>query len=175
MLFRSIVGNIKDKGVDITSILLENNVRINFNERIEKQLMEIPDIVTKKDLDSRIDLRNLIAFTIDGNDAKDFDDAISIKKKKYGYTLYVHIADVSHYVKPSSPIDQEAYARCTSIYVVDRVIPMLPFKLSNGICSLNPNVDRCTITCQMEMDEHGNCTNYKIYPSVIHSDRKSVV
>lgn len=169
----SIVGNIKDKGVDITSILLENNVRINFNERIEKQLMEIPDIVTKKDLDNRIDLRNLIAFTIDGNDAKDFDDAISIKKKKYGYTLYVHIADVSHYVKPSSPIDQEAYARCTSIYVVDRVIPMLPFKLSNGICSLNPNVDRCTITCQMEMDEHGNCTNYKIYPSVIHSIQRA--
>lgn len=167
-----IIGNIKDKGVDITSILLENNVRMDFNRRIDKELTQIPDKVGKKDRLNRTDLTDLITFTIDGDDAKDFDDAISIVKKKYGYSLYVHIADVSHYVKEGSAIDQEAYARCTSIYVCDRVVPMLPFKLSNGICSLNPDVDRCTITCQMEIDEHGNCTSYKVYPSLIHSNMR---
>ncbi|MGM9946434.1 ribonuclease R [Floccifex sp.] len=168
----TIVGNKKEAGVDITSILYENNVRMHFNERIEKECKTISSQVTNKDKNNRVDLTNLITFTIDGDDAKDFDDAISITKKKYGYTLYVHIADVSHYVKEGSAIDQEAYARCTSIYVCDRVVPMLPFELSNGICSLNPEVDRCTITCQMEIDEHGNCTSYKVYPSLIHSNQR---
>lgn len=167
-----VLGNIKDPGVDITSILIENRARLRFPKKVLDEVKKVPQKVTRRDVDGRVNLRDLTTFTIDGDDAKDFDDAISIVKKKYGYTLYVHIADVSHYVKVGSALDQEAYARCTSIYVCDRVVPMLPFELSNGICSLNPNVERCTLTCQMEIDEHGACTSYKIYPSIIYSDQR---
>ena len=167
-----LLGNAKDPGVDITSILIENRARLTFSKKVVDEVKKIPDHVVKSDYVNRKDLTDLLTFTIDGDDAKDFDDAISIVKKKYGYTLYVHIADVSHYVKAGSFLDQEAYARCTSIYVCDRVVPMLPFELSNGICSLNPNVKRNTITCQMEIDEHGSCTSYKIYPSMIQSNQR---
>ncbi len=167
-----ILGNAKDAGVDITSILIENRARLHFSKKVIEEVKKIPEKVTKRDVNGRVDLRNLTTFTIDGDDAKDFDDAISIEKKKSGYTLYVHIADVSHYVKIGSAIDQEAFARCTSIYVCDRVVPMLPFELSNGICSLNPKVERCTLTCQMEIDVNGSCTSYKIYPSLIYSDQR---
>lgn len=167
-----LLGNEKDKGVDISSLLYANHIRMQWNDKIMDELKHIPSSVGKNDLMNRKDLRNLLTFTIDGDDAKDFDDAISIEKNKQGYILYVHIADVSHYVKEASAIDQEAFARSTSVYVCDRVVPMLPFELSNGICSLNPDVDRCTLTCKMMINSRGRCTSYEIFPSLIHSDKR---
>lgn len=167
-----IIGKENDPGVDVTSMLYAHKVRMHFNEKVQNELKKIPHEVKEQDRKDRIDLRSLITFTIDGDDAKDFDDAISIEKKDSGYRLYVHIADVSHYVQTKSAIDREAFARSTSIYVCDRVVPMLPFVLSNGICSLNPHVDRCTLTVQMEIDQTGHCTSYKIYPSLIHSNQR---
>jgi len=167
-----VIGNNKDKGVDITSLLLKNNVRMDFNKKVEEEIKNLPTKVTAREIKSRKDLRFLQTVTIDGDDAKDFDDAISIVKNENGYSLFVHIADVSYYVKDGSAIDKEAYARCTSIYVCDRVVPMLPLELSNGICSLNEGVERNTITCQMEIDEQGFFRSYSIYPSVIFSDRR---
>ena len=167
-----IIGSANEKGTDITSILLENRARLKFPNKVIEDVKKVPSHVLESDLKGRVDHRDLLTVTIDGDDAKDFDDAISIEKKKNGYVLYVHIADVSHYVKENSPLDQEAYARCTSIYVVDRVVPMLPFELSNGICSLNPDVDRLTMTCKMEINSKGHCTSYDIYPSIIHSNKR---
>ncbi|MBQ0064175.1 MAG: ribonuclease R [Firmicutes bacterium] len=165
-----LLGNIHEKGVDITSILYKNNIRQIFGKKVEMETSKIPAKVSKEDRLNRKDLRDLMTITIDGDDAKDFDDAISIEKEGNGYCLYVHIADVSHYVKLGSAIDQEAYARATSVYVCDRVVPMLPFQLSNGICSLNPNVERCTLTCEMHIDAKGKVKSYAIYPSLIYSD-----
>ena len=126
--------------------------------------------VLERDLRGRRDLRDWTIFTIDGDDTKDIDDAISIKKLPNGnYELGVHIADVSYYVKEGSPLDNEAMERGTSVYLVDRVIPMLPHELSNGICSLNPNVDRLAISCIMEFNENGKQLNYEIFPSIIKS------
>jgi len=124
--------------------------------------------VTEADLVGRVDYRNETIVTIDGEDAKDFDDAIHLMDK----TLYVHIADVSHYVTQNSPIDLEAQNRTTSVYVVDRVVPMLPFELSNGLCSLMEGVDRLTLTCKMTIDEAGNVSDYDIHPSVIRSTKR---
>ena len=167
-----VLGNPDDAGVDISAMLTSNQVRQVFNGKIVKECKRIPAKVQKDELENRKDLRNLLTVTIDGDDAKDFDDAISIVKNEKGYLLYVHIADVSHYVKENSALDQEAYLRGNSIYVCDRVVPMLPFDLSNGICSLNPNVDRLTITCAMQVDERGNLLTYNVFPSVIHSDKR---
>lgn len=159
-------------GNDITTMLYTQKVRMEFNDKVRAEVEKLPTEVKPDDRIGRTDFRNLYTVTIDGDDAKDFDDAISIEKNEQGYVLYVHIADVSHYVKEGSAIDQEAYLRSTSIYVCDRVIPMLPFELSNGICSLNPHVDRCTQTCRMQMDQNGRCIAYEIMPSVIHSDHR---
>ncbi|MGI6510386.1 MAG: ribonuclease R [Erysipelotrichaceae bacterium] len=167
-----VIGNNKEKGVDITALLMKNNIRLEFSDKVQEETKNLPTKVTAREIKSRKDLRFLQTVTIDGDDAKDFDDAISIVKKENGYSLYVHIADVSHYVKEGSAIDKEAYARCTSIYVCDRVVPMLPIELSNGICSLNENVERNTITCQIEIDNQGRINSYAIYPSVIFSDRR---
>lgn len=167
-----VLGYPDDAGVDISAMLTSNQVRQVFNGKIVKECKRIPAKVQKDELENRKDLRNLLTVTIDGDDAKDFDDAISIVKNEKGYLLYVHIADVSHYVKENSALDQEAYLRGNSIYVCDRVVPMLPFDLSNGICSLNPNVDRLTITCAMQVDERGNLLTYNVFPSVIHSDKR---
>lgn len=169
---KEIIGKEDDKGVDITSMLYENNVRTTFSKHVSKEVNNLPKKVTKEDLVGRVDYRNLLTVTIDGDDARDFDDAISVEKTENGYRLYVHIADVTHYVKKNSAIDKEAYIRSTSIYLVDRVVPMLPFELSNGICSLNPDVDRCTLTCRMDIDNTGRCVSYKIEPTVIHSDKR---
>lgn len=165
-----IIGHRNDPGVDILSIVHAHDVDIEFPKEVYEQIENISDEIDPSDIENRVDLRNELIVTIDGDDAKDLDDAISLKKLDNGhYQLGVHIADVSYYVTEGSPLDKEAIKRGTSIYLVDRVIPMLPHKLSNGICSLNPNTDRYTISCIMEIDKHGEVVNHEIVPSVIHS------
>ena len=165
-----ILGHVNDPGVDILSIIYKYNINIDFPDDVKKEVSEMPMEVRDYETMGKRDLRDEVIFTIDGDDTKDIDDAISIKKLPNGnYLLGVHIADVSYYVKEGSPLDVEALDRGTSVYLVDRVIPMLPHELSNGICSLNPNVDRLAISCSMEFDENGKQLNYEIFPSVIRS------
>ena len=165
-----IIGHKNDPGVDILSIVHNHGVNIEFNEDVYKQIESISDEIDPSDIVNRVDLRNEMIVTIDGDDAKDLDDAISLCKLDNGnYKLGVHIADVSYYVTEGSALDKEAIERGTSIYLVDRVIPMLPHKLSNGICSLNPHVDRYAISCFMEIDKEGNVVSHDIVPSVINS------
>ena len=164
-----IIGHINDPGVDILSIIYKYNIDIDFSEETKKQLESIPMEVHESDLKGRRDLRDQVIFTIDGDDTKDIDDAISIEKLPNGYRLGVHIADVSYYVKEGTPLDLDAMDRGTSVYLVDRVIPMIPHELSNGICSLNPEVERLAISCVMDFDKDGKQTNYEIFPSVIKS------
>lgn len=168
-----VLGFEDQAGVDVTAILTQNDVRQHFLKKVKHACDQIPTHVYKKELKGRHDLRNLLTVTIDGETTKDFDDAISVEKlRNGGWKLYVHIADVSYYVQEGDPIDEEAYKRGTSIYVADRVVPMLPFVLSNGICSLNPNVDRLTLTCEMDFDANGKRIGYSIYDSVIRSDAR---
>ena len=169
---REILGHINDPGVDIMSIIMSNDLPLEFPEEVIRQLDRIPEEVTGKELAGRMDIRHLQTVTIDGEDAKDLDDAITISKKDNIYTLGVHIADVTNYVKEGSPIDAEALKRGTSVYLVDRVIPMLPHKLSNGICSLNEGEDRLALSCIMDIDEKGNVTGHKIAETVINVDRR---
>ncbi len=165
-----IIGHKNDPGVDILSIVYKYNINVDFPEDVKEEVKHIPMEVSESELSSRRDLRGWEIFTIDGDDTKDIDDAISIKKLPNGhFELGVHIADVSYYVKEGSPLDDEAMERGTSVYLVDRVIPMLPHELSNGICSLNPGVDRLAISCVMEFDGVGKQLNYEIFPSVIKS------
>lgn len=164
-----IIGHVNDPGVDILSIIYKYNIDIDFSEETKMQLESIPMEVRESDLKGRRDLRDMTIFTIDGDDTKDIDDAISIEKTSRGYKLGVHIADVSYYVKEGTPLDNDAMERGTSVYLVDRVIPMIPHELSNGICSLNPNVDRLAISCVMEFDNNGKQLDYEIFPSVIKS------
>ena len=167
-----VLGKKSDVGMDITSLLYESNARMLFPDSAIQQAQNLPKEVIEKEYTDRVDHRNLFTITIDGDDAKDFDDAISLEKVENGWILYVHIADVTHYIKEKSALDKEAYLRSTSIYVCDRVVPMLPFELSNGICSLNPQVDRCTLTCKMVIDTKGKCIKSEVYPSVIHSNHR---
>ncbi|MGI6324971.1 MAG: ribonuclease R [Bacilli bacterium] len=168
-----ILGHKNDPGVDILSIVHRYNINDIFSPIVLAETEKIPEIVTATEIKERKDLRNEAIFTIDGEDAKDLDDAISLKKLANDhYLLGVHIADVSYYVKENTAIDLEAYDRGTSVYLVDRVIPMLPHKLSNGICSLNEGVDRLTITCEMEIDNNGKIIKYDIYESVINSKKR---
>lgn len=166
-----IIGHINDPGVDILSIAAKHDINDEFSEEVIKEVEQLPNEVLDSEYIGRTDLRDKMIFTIDGDDTKDIDDAISLKKLENGnYELGVHIADVSHYVQLDSALDKEAYERGTSVYLADRVIPMLPHKLSNGICSLNPNVDRLTISCVMEIDAKGEVVNYDIFESVIKSN-----
>ncbi|MEG0360533.1 MAG: ribonuclease R [Longicatena sp.] len=166
----TVIGHRNDPGVDILSIVHAHDVDIEFPKEVYEQIENMPDEIDTTDIGNRVDLRNEVIVTIDGDDAKDLDDAISLKKLDNGhYELGVHIADVSYYVEEGSALDKEAVKRGTSIYLVDRVIPMLPHKLSNGICSLNPNVDRYTLSCIMEINNEGVVVNHEIIESVIHS------
>lgn len=164
-----ILGYQDEPGVDILSIIKKYDLPMEFPRKVEKQLDKIPDEVREEDLVGRHDFRNERIVTIDGEDAKDLDDAISIKKTSAGYRLGVHIADVSYYVTEKSPLDKEAEKRGCSVYLVDRVIPMLPPKLSNGICSLNPGIDRLTMSVIIEFDEKGNVLTYDITPGIIRN------
>ncbi len=165
-----IIGHKNDPGVDILSIIHKYNIEIDFPDDVKEEVSKMPMEVKEKDLEGRRDLREEEIFTIDGNDTKDIDDAISIQLLPNGhYQLGVHIADVSYYVEEGTALDNDAMERGTSVYLVDRVIPMLPHELSNGICSLNPNVDRLAISCIMEFDSNGKQIEYDIFPSVIRS------
>ncbi len=168
-----IIGHKNDPGTDILSIAYKHGIYEDFGEEVEKELKDIPNEVSDKELVGRKDLTNLVIFTIDGDDTKDIDDAISIKKLDDGnYELGVHIADVSHYVRENMALGDAAYERGTSSYLADTVIPMLPHKLSNGICSLNEGVIRLTMSCVMEIDHKGKVVDYDIFPSYIKSSKK---
>ena len=167
-----ILGHKNDPGVDILSITNEMGIPDTFSDETMKEVDNLPDEVLEKDLVGRTDLRDEVIFTIDGDDTKDIDDAISIEKVGENYKLGVHIADVSYYVRPNTSLDSEAFDRGTSVYLADRVIPMLPHKLSNGICSLNPNVDRLAVSCIMEIDKNGNVVDYDILQTVIRSRKQ---
>lgn len=165
-----ILGHKNDPGMDILSIIYKNGITIDFPEDVLEQTENIPKTVSKEDIAGRRDLRDEVIVTIDGADAKDLDDAVSVIQLSNGnFKLGVYIADVSYYVKENSPIGREAFERATSVYLVDRVIPMLPHKLSNGICSLHPAVDRLVIGCEMEIDKNGAVVSHEIFEGVIQS------
>lgn len=164
-----VIGHKDDPGVDILSIVYKYKINDKFSDEVLGELKDIPDEVSEKDTIGRVDLRDQIVFTIDGKDTKDIDDAISLEKDGENYILCVHIADVSYYVKEGTALYDAAYERGTSVYLVDRVIPMIPHKLSNGICSLNPNVDRLAITCKMVITPNGKVISHDIFESVIKS------
>ncbi len=168
-----ILGHKDDLGTDILSIIKSYNLEDEFPEEVNKQVEKISDTVTDAMIKGRRDLRGLRMVTIDGEDAKDLDDAVSVELLENGnYRLGVHIADVTNYVTENSPLDIEALKRGTSVYLVDRVIPMLPRKLSNGICSLNPQVDRLSFTVMMDIDNTGKVINHEIFESVINIDER---
>lgn len=169
-----VLGNKEDKNVQIISLLKDMEIPYKFSNKINKELEEISQLDIKKEIKNRVDFRDLFTVTIDGADSKDFDDAISIDKKGNDYILYVHIADVSYYVKKDSKIDKEAYKRGNSVYLFDFVVPMLPEILSNGLCSLNPNTDRLAMTVKMVIAKNGNVKEYKFYESVINSNYRLV-
>lgn len=168
-----VLGHINDPQIDLKIIAISKNFNIEFSKNYLKQLDKIPTQVTDEDIIGRLDLRNELIYTIDGEDTKDIDDAISVSKNEKGnYILGVHIADVAHYVPINSPIFNEAANRATSVYMINSVIPMIHHQLSNGICSLNPNVDRLTLSCIMEIDKNGDIIDYQIKESVINSKKK---
>ena len=179
---KEILGHINDPGVDILSIVRAYRLPEEFPEEVMEEVSHVPEALSPEyvaeeiEKNGRVDLRNVPMVTIDGEDAKDLDDAVSVSKETInGETIYhlgVHIADVSHYVKEKSPLDEEAYKRGTSVYLVDRVIPMLPHRLSNGICSLNAGCDRLAMSCLMDIDEKGIIVGHKICESVVNIDRR---
>lgn len=169
-----IIGGKNDKNIDILSSIRAHNLPYEFSKKTKKELLYIDSEVKSEDLKGREDLRDLFTVTIDGRDSKDFDDAISIERDKDNYILYVHIADVAHYVKKGTAIDDDAYERGNSTYLFNIVIPMLPKALSNGICSLNPNEDRLAITCKMKIDPKGRVIENDFYESIINSNYRLV-
>ena len=167
--FDKLLVKADEVGADISAIIVSNDAPLTFPSNVLVQAKMVPTSVAVSDLEGRTDFRDETIVTIDGEDALDFDDAVQAKKINNGYEVGVHIADVSYYVKPNSAIDEEAQRRGTSIYVADRVVPMIPVELSNGICSLNPGVDRLTISVIMDVDSSGKVYRSKIVPGVIHS------
>ncbi|TRM13089.1 ribonuclease R [Lentibacillus cibarius] len=168
-----ILGHKNDPGIDIISIIHKHGIKIDFPEEVLEQAANTPDEIDPSELVNRRDLRDKEIVTIDGADAKDLDDAVSVHKLANGnYQLGVYIADVSYYVEENTPIDKEALERGNSVYLVDRVIPMIPHRLSNGICSLNPKVDRLTLGCEMEIDKKGEVVNHEIFQSVIKTNER---
>ena len=167
-----VIGRPGDPGIETEMIIEQHELPTSFSPATLQEAAAIPQEVSAAMRRGRADLRDLQTVTIDGEKARDFDDAISIEKIRGGWRLWVHIADVAHYVPEGSFLDQEAYQRGTSVYLPDRAIPMLPESLSNGICSLNPQVDRLTLTCEMDISANGSVTDYDIYESVITSDAR---
>ena len=167
-----IIGHINDPGTDILSVVKSFGIPMEYPKEVLRQVENMPDEVPEADKAGRLDLRSWQMVTIDGEDAKDLDDAVSLTKKNGIYTLGVHIADVSNYVTEGSPLDEEALRRGTSVYLVDRVIPMLPHKLSNGLCSLNAGVDRLALSCIMDIDEKGKVVGHRIAETVINVNRR---
>lgn len=169
-LIKQTVGHKNDPGMDILSIVMQHGIPTKFPDDVLTHADEIPDTISESDIANRRDIRDQVLVTIDGADAKDLDDAVTVRKLSNGnYFLGVHIADVSHYVTEGSPMDLEAYERATSVYLTDRVIPMIPHRLSNGICSLNPKVPRLAMSCEMEIDATGTVISYDIFESVIQT------
>lgn len=167
-----IIGHKNDPGVDILTIAAKHSIETEFSEDVKRELKNIPDEVCENDLIGRTDLTKEMIFTIDGDDTKDIDDAISVKRDGKNYVLGVHIADVSNYIKVGSALYDSAFSRGTSSYLADTVIPMIPHQLSNGICSLNPEVIRLTISCVMTIDGNGKVISYDIFPSYIKSRKQ---
>ena len=164
-----VLGNYADPGMEIEIALRKHDLPHVFSDKALAQARKLPKGVVKKDLAGREDLRELPLVTIDGEDARDFDDAVYCQRQGRGYKLWVAIADVSHYVQPGSPLDREAFERGNSVYFPRRVIPMLPEELSNGLCSLNPKVDRLCMVCEMDIAATGSIKKYRFYPAVMHS------
>lgn len=169
-----VLGNKDNKNVQIFSVLKEMNIPYKFPNKLNKELEELSFLDINKEIKKRVDFRKLFTVTIDGVDSKDFDDAISIEKKDNDYILYVHIADVAHYVKKDSKIDREAYKRGNSVYLFEYVVPMLPEVLSNDLCSLKPNTDKLSITVKMTINNNGSVKDYKFYESVINSNYRLI-
>lgn len=168
-----ILGHKNDPGIDILSIIYKHGLKIDFPEKVLNQVADIPDKVLESEIEGRRDLRNEVIVTIDGEDAKDLDDAVRVEKLENGnYLLGVYISDVSYYVHENSPLDKEAYERGTSVYLVDRVIPMIPHRLSNGICSLNRGEDRLTLGCEMEINRSGEVVAHEIFEAVIRTTER---
>ncbi|WP_315906260.1 ribonuclease R [Priestia koreensis] len=168
-----ILGHKNDPGVDIISVIHKHGLPTAFPENVLQQANDTPETINEDEIKNRRDLRDQMIVTIDGADAKDLDDAVTVTKLDNGhYKLGVHIADVSYYVTEDSAIDVEAQDRGTSVYLVDRVIPMIPHRLSNGICSLNPQVDRLTLSCEMEINSHGEVVKHEIFQSVIKTTER---
>jgi len=168
-----VMGHIHDPGMDVLTLVRQANVPHQFSDTVMEEANAMPETVAPEDIQCRLDLRDLYTFTIDGDDTKDIDDAISFEKMPNGqYKLGVHIADVTHYVRENTALDDDALERGTSIYLADRVIPMLPHRLSSGICSLFPNVDRLALSCLMTVDENGHVVEYEIAETVINSKKR---
>ncbi len=172
-IITKVLGRQFDKKTELKSILFSYKLPERFSKNLIEYADSLNDEITASDIKGRKDFRNQLCFTIDGEDAKDFDDAVSIEKDADGFKLGVHIADVSHYVKLGDIIDNEAYERGTSVYFPEQVIPMLPNKLCNDLCSLREGVDRLTLSCVMNVDAHGNVKDYEICPSVINSKART--
>jgi ribonuclease R len=168
-----VLGPVGDKDAEAFSILAQHGLPHRFPKDVEEEAAKIDTTIAQKEIDRRLDFRDTTTFTIDPADAKDFDDAISFKElEENKYEIGVHIADVTHYVQPDSIIDQEAIDRATSIYLVDRVVPMLPEVLSNGVCSLNPHEDKLTYSCIFKINSRAEVLDYQVKRTVIHSDRR---
>ncbi|CAM3617867.1 ribonuclease R [Erysipelothrix urinaevulpis] len=170
--FDSVLGQADEPGMDVLSVLYVYGLDVDFNDDVLDAIQDMPKTVSEKEMEGRMDHRDQAVITIDGEDAKDLDDAVYMETLNNGYRLYVHIADVSHYVPSGSLIDASALERSSSIYMVDRVVPMLPKELSNGICSLHPGVDRLVLTCQIDLSFQGEVIDYNIYESVIRSRQR---